>query len=97
LNGKGRGCGQHGRNGQRHKDALSPVDVRRFNEWQADGHEHGAEPHLQQRQRLKRDARRHVAQRDAVECEPDGAAKREHIAKVNGGEIRQQAFDGSEA
>lgn len=73
------------------------MDVRPLNEREADRHEHCAEPNLQKRQRLKSNAWRDVSKSDAVERESDGAAKREHVADVDRGEIGQQGGHGVKA
>ena len=52
-----------------------------------DGHEDGAEAHLKNGEWLEGNARRDMAQGDAVKCESDGAAEGEDVAEVHGREI----------
>src|SRR5580700_783642 len=60
---------------------------------QADRHEDCTESHLQQGQGLKRNLRRHMTERDAVECESNRTSEREHVAKINCRKIRKETRD----
>ncbi len=93
LNGEGRGGGEGCGDGECNDEAERPDDVRTFDEGQAHGHEEGAKANLQQRQRLERDARRDVAECEAMEGKADGAAEGEHVAAVDGREIGQECGD----
>ena len=96
LNGECSGGGEGGGDGESDDEARGPGDVGMLDEGQADGHEDGAEADLQERQRLEGDARRDVAEGDAMEGKADGAAEGEHVADIDGGEIGQQVGGGCE-
>ena len=90
--GGGECCGDH----EGGDEASGEVDVGVLNERKADRHEECAEADLKNGERLEGNARRDMAEGDAVKRESDGAAEGEDVAEVNGGEIRKQGREDCE-
>lgn len=90
LNGECCGGGECGSDEESGDKARRELNVRMFDERETDGHEERAKSDLQDRQGLKGDAWRDVAESDAVEGESNGAAESEDVSEVDGRDIREK-------
>lgn len=90
LDGECCGSGKCGGDEESGDKARREVDVRMFDEGETDGHKQRAKTDLQDGKWLKGNARRDMAESNAVEGKSDGAAESENVSEIDRRDIRQK-------